>query len=125
MRLIDSSIWLEYFMNGPLAERAATYLSKPDSIITPSIVLYEVYRKVKIETNEEQALTAASQIEKTRIICFSEMIAYHAADISIQYKLPMADAIVYATADIHKARLVTSDSDFQHLPKVDYLNPEH
>jgi predicted nucleic acid-binding protein len=33
----------------------------------------------------------------------------------------MADAIVYATALVYKATLITSDADFKRLPGVVYL----
>ena len=36
-------------------------------ILTPAIVLFEVYKKIKRERSEEEALIAVAQIEKTRI----------------------------------------------------------
>jgi predicted nucleic acid-binding protein len=121
MKLIDSSGWLEYFMNGTTAERYASFLEKPETIFTPTIVLYEVYKKLKRQLGEEEALLGAAQIEKTHMVGFSEAIAYRAADLSLQYKLAMADAIVYATADHCHATLVTSDADFKGLPGVSYI----
>jgi len=44
--LLDSSGWIEYLTGGPLADRYATYLTSQHSIITPTIVLYEVYKKI-------------------------------------------------------------------------------
>jgi predicted nucleic acid-binding protein len=43
-----------------------------------------------------------------------------AADLSLDHQLAMADAIVYATAILHDATVVTSDSDFESLPGVIY-----
>ena len=121
MNLVDSSGWMEYFMNGPLAERYAPFLSRTGEVMTPTIVLYEVYKKIKGELDEEYALTAAAQIEKTTVIPMSNTIAYRAADISLKHKLAMADSIVYATADLHGARLITSDRDFKSLKGVLYF----
>ena len=54
MIIIDSSGWLHYFMNGDLAESYARYLTKRfREIVTPSIVLYEVYKKLRKEVDEE------------------------------------------------------------------------
>ncbi len=47
--LLDSSGWIEFFTGGPLADRYATYLTSRHDIITPTIVLYEVYKKIKRE----------------------------------------------------------------------------
>jgi predicted nucleic acid-binding protein len=119
--LVDSCGWLEVFIDGPLAERYAAYLSTPAQVVTPTIVLYEVYKKVRVERNEEDALRAAAQMKKTRLIPLTEPIALTAADLGLAHRLAMADAIVYATAILYSARLVTSDADFELLPQVTYL----
>lgn len=46
----------------------------------------------------------------------TESIALTAADLSLDRRLAMADAIVYATAVLHPADLVTSDSDSSACP---------
>jgi hypothetical protein len=43
--LLDSSGWIEFFTGGPLADRYSGYFSSRYEIITPTIVLYEVYKK--------------------------------------------------------------------------------
>lgn len=45
--LLDSSGWIEFLTGGPLAERYAPYLTSRYQLITPTIVLYEVYKKIK------------------------------------------------------------------------------
>ena len=50
--LLDSSGWIEFFTGGPLAERYAPYLTSRHQLITPTIVLYEVYKKIKRERGE-------------------------------------------------------------------------
>ena len=122
MRVIDSSGWIEYFLNGPVAERYAHFLERPQEIITPTIVLYEVYKKVKKESDQEWALEAAEQMERTQVADLSSAIAYEAADWSLSEGLAMADAIVYTTARFYKAELVTSDIDFKGLPGVRFIS---
>jgi predicted nucleic acid-binding protein len=121
MILVDSCGWLEFFTDGPLADAYFSYLKKTREIITPTIVLYEVYKKIKKERNEEKALLASAQIKETQIINFSEYIALTAADISLSHSLPMADAIVYATASMKKAKVVTSDQHFKPLKNVIFI----
>jgi toxin FitB len=110
--LVDSSGWLKFFTDGPLAEKYAPYLSDLSQILTPAVVLYEVYKKVRRELGEEDALVAAAQLKKTRIIPLTDKIAMRAAELSLEHHLAMADAMVYATAMLHGVLLVTSDSDF-------------
>jgi len=121
MKVIDSSGWLEFFTNGPLADDYVAHLATPAEILTPTVVVYEMYKKIKRECAVEEALVVVAQLEKTRIIPLSASLALAAADFSLAHKLAMADAIVYATARAHFAQLFTSDSDFIGLPEVVYL----
>jgi predicted nucleic acid-binding protein len=122
MNVVDSSGWIEFFTDGPLAREYAKYLSKPSEVLVPSIVLYEVYKKIKGEKNEELALMAASTMMASRIIPLTEDLSLVAADISLSHKLAMADAIVYASASQEGVKLVTSDKDLQGLPEVIYYS---
>lgn len=121
MLLVDSSGWLEFFMDGPLAGAYAQHLKHPNDVLTPTIVVYEVYKIIKRQRSEEEALTAAAQMGKTQLVPLNDAIALTAADASLTYQLAMADAIVYATALTNKAKLVTSDADLASLPGVVYL----
>ena len=121
MIVVDSSGWIEYFTEGPNARRYGRYLEKPSDLVTPTIVLYEVYKLIKRERTEEEALLAAAQIQKTRMVPLSESLSLAAADLSLERRLAMADAIVYATAQAEGAELVTGDRDLKGLPGVTYL----
>ena len=119
--LVDSSGWLEFFTDGPLASEYASHLKHLPSIITPTVVLYEVYKIIKRQRSEEEALAAVAQMGKTRIIPLTDTIAFTAADLSLAHQLGMADAIVYATALAEGVRVLTSDADLAPLPGVTYL----
>ncbi|MGH7181166.1 MAG: type II toxin-antitoxin system VapC family toxin, partial [Nitrospiraceae bacterium] len=82
---------------GPLTGRYAAYLTLRYQLTTPTIVLYEVYKKIKRERGEETALWFAGRLNATQVGHLTESIALLAADVSLQYGLVMADAIVYAT----------------------------
>jgi len=121
VKLVDSSGWVELLTDGPLADEYAVHLEDPEQVLTPSIVLFEVYKWVKRERGEEEALQVAAQLEKTEVAPLTSTIALTAADASLEHGLAMADAIVYATAAVHEAELVTSDRDFASLSGVTYL----
>ena len=121
MILVDSSGWIEFFTGGANAGKYGVYLEQTSQIVTPTMVLYEVYKIVKRERTEEEALLAAAQIQKTRLIPLSESLALAAADVSLEFRLAMADAVVYATARAENAELVTGDKDLRGLPGVTYL----
>ncbi len=119
--LVDSSGWIEFFTDGPLADEYASYLKRPQDLVTPTVVLYEVYKVIKRQRSEEEALAAVAQMGKTRVVPLTDSVALTAADLSLVYHLAMADAIVYATALTEHTTVVTGDADLQHLPDVRYL----
>lgn len=121
MVLVDSCGWIEFFTNGPRAAEYSKYLKNPSKVITPTIILYEVYKKIKKERTEDAALLAVSLINKTRLIPLTESIALTAADLSLKYSLPMADAIVYATAFEEKCQIITNDIHFKDIERVVFI----
>ena len=121
MILVDSYGWIEYFADGPLSHKYQKYLTNPKDVVTPVIVIYEVYKKIKRERGERAALEALAHITRTNIIAPDETLALKAADVSLDFKLPMADAIVYATGIIRNCEVVTSDPHFKGLPKVIFI----
>ncbi len=121
MILVDSFGWIEYLAEGQLAERYEEYLTNLAEVVTPTIVLYEVYKKLRRERKEEEALLVIAQIMKTKVVPLSEEIALSAAEVTLKHTLPMADAIVYATAMKEACPVVTSDPHFKGLEDVIYL----
>jgi predicted nucleic acid-binding protein len=119
--VVDSSGWLEFLTDGVLADEYAGHLRQPAAVITPTIVMYEVYKHAKRLLSEEDALDAVAAMQKTRVVALTDELALLAADLSLAHKLPMADAIVLATAQSHDADVVTSDSDFAGVPGVVYI----
>ena len=119
--LMDSSGWIEYFTEGPLAELYAPYFEPRHDRIIPTIVLYEVYKIIKRERGEETALLFSGQLSICPVVQLTESIAYLAADLSLLHGLAMADAIVYATAKDQDAQVVTGDTDLKDLPGVIYI----
>ena len=114
--LVDSHGWIEYFSEGPLATKYAKYIENANisEYITPSIVLFEVYKKIKSTVGENKALKAIAHIiEHTRIISIDKKIVLNAAEISIGTKLTMADSLIKAIAEEMDAKIVTGDAHFK------------
>ena len=121
MIVVDSSGWLEFLTDGALADQYAPHLRQPMSVVTPTIVVYEVYKHAKRLLSEEDAVDAVAAMQKTQIIPLSNELALVAADLSLAHRLPMADAIVLATAQAYNADVITSDADFADVPGVRYI----
>jgi predicted nucleic acid-binding protein len=123
LKLIDSYGWIEYFSDGRLANKYAPYIedANENNSVTPTVVLYEVYRRLKKQKGEQIALEAYAQITRTKIVPLDEDLALMAADISLEKGLAMADAIIYSTATLHSAELLTSDKDLKDLKGTRFI----
>lgn len=121
--IVDSSGWIEYMGAGPKAEGFAVYLESQAILLLPSIVVYEVHKKVCREQGKGKADEFVSQAFGfgDRLIPLALELAILASTLSLDAHLSLADAIIYATAQKHKAHLVTSDAHFMNLPDVTIL----
>lgn len=122
MIIIDSCGWLEWFTDGELADQYKEYIAAPENTLMPVIILYEVYKILKREVGEEKALIAAGYMQRSSIIPFDDTLALAAADIALNEKLAMADAIIVATSRAHNCKIVTSDADLKNQINVDYIS---
>ena len=121
MHIVDSCGWLEWLTDGSLAGRYEKYLQDGDQILIPGVVLYEVYKVLKREVGEEKAILAVSYMQQSTIIPLDDNLAIKAADTALLHGLAVADAMVYATAQVHESLLYTSDKDFKDLPLVQWI----
>ncbi len=120
MNLVDSSAWLEYFADGPNADFFAPAIERTRDLLVPTIVVFEVYKRVLQQRQERAALEAVSVLQHGQLIELTASLAIAAARISQHEKLPMADSIILATARARNATIWTQDSDFQEMDRVKY-----
>ncbi|MCU1246512.1 MAG: uncharacterized protein JWN02_2422 [Acidobacteria bacterium] len=118
MTVVDSPGWIELFTDGPLADAYESRLRDAASILVPAIVIDEVYKRLKRDLSEDDALIAVSAIQRSRVIPVDQEVALTAVDLSLEHGLAMADSLVLATARLHDADLLTSDRDFEGLAGV-------
>lgn len=121
MNIVDSSGWLEYFAKGANGEQFAPVIQNTGELVVPTITMYEVFKRVALLRDEEEALKAVALMSTGRVVDLTMEIALSAAGLSIDHHLPMADSIILATAHMHDATLWTQDEHFAGLDKVIYI----
>jgi len=121
MNVVDSSGWLEYFIDGQNASCFAPTLKEVDSLIVPTVSIYEVFKVMLRESGDSAALQAASAMQKGTVIDLTPRLAMSAASLSLKHALPMADSIILATAQAYDATLWTQDIDFKAIDSVKYF----
>jgi predicted nucleic acid-binding protein len=118
--LAFQSAWLEFFADGPNAGEFAAAIEDADSLIVPTITLFEVFKRIRVQRDADSALEAIAFMQRGRPVDLDADLAIEAADLSVDLKLPLADSIILATARRHEAVLWTQDSDFEGIPGVEY-----
>jgi predicted nucleic acid-binding protein len=127
MRVVDTSAWIECLKGSALGRTLANELSAPAAWLAPTIVQLELAKGALRESDAEKAedIIVFTSTNYT-VIPLDTAIAAFAAELSTRHKLATADAIVYATAQLHDAELLTCVRHFENLPSVRYLpNPTH
>ncbi len=123
--IVDSSGWIEYFIDGPNAESFAAAIEDTENLVIPAIILTEVYRWMLINANETDGLAAVTAMKQGKVVPLDDQLSILAAEVSHRHKLPLADGVIYATAKNQGSELITQDADMEGLPLVIYVrHPE-
>ena len=120
MNVVDSSGWLEYFANGPNADFFAPAIEDMGRLIVPSVSILEVFKRVLQQRGESDALQAVAVMQQGQVVDLDTTLALRAGKVGVALKLPLADSIILATAQVYGAVLWTQDADFDGLPDVKY-----
>lgn len=121
MNIVDSCGWLEFFADGPNADFYAAAIADTEHLFVPTVVLLEVFKRILQQRDEESALQAVAIMHQGLIIDLSAELALLAAKLGHTHKLPMADAIIFASAQQVGAVIWTQDADFVGLENVRYI----
>ncbi|MBL8450950.1 MAG: type II toxin-antitoxin system VapC family toxin [Dechloromonas sp.] len=121
MRVVDTSVWIEWLIGSPLGKRLAPEIPDKAQCLVPTIVQLELAKWLTREAGEEKADQMIAYTQKCIVVPLDTTLALKAADLHRQFKLATADAIVYATALEHSADLLTCDAHFEALPGVAYV----
>ncbi|MDR0868465.1 MAG: type II toxin-antitoxin system VapC family toxin [Planctomycetota bacterium] len=121
MNIVDSSCWIEYYATGDLEKEIVETIEAVAELLVPSIVVYEVFKKILADKTHYDALAAVAHLRRGKIIDLNEELALIAVNASRKHRLPLADSIIYATAQKHHCALWTKDRHFAGLECVRYF----
>jgi len=122
MNIVDSSGWLEYFADGANAGFFAPAIENTAELVIPTICVYEVFKRINQQRNENDALQAAALMQQGHVVDLDVTLALNAARISLDLHIPMADSIILATARVCDAIIWTQDDDFESIDNVRYVS---
>lgn len=122
MRVVDTSAWIECLEGSDLGQKLADELPAPSGWLVPTIVQLELLKWALREDGPDKAeeILSFTSTDFT-VIPLDTAIAAYAAELGSHHKLAIADSIIYATAQLHNADLLTCDRQFENLPGVRFL----
>jgi predicted nucleic acid-binding protein len=122
MNIVDSSCWLEFIEDSLIGNEVALVIADVEHLLVPTIVLYEVCRKLTAMRGSTYAQGFIQGMLNAQVVPLDVPLSISAASISQKHQLAMADSIIYATAIQHDAILWTADKHFEDLPNVRYFD---
>jgi toxin FitB len=120
VNVVDSCGWLAYFTQDNTAEFFAPVLQNTDQLLVPSIVVYEVSKRIEQLFGQSGMDKAMPYLKLGRFVSPDWDVCVQAARTAKTHKLHMADALIWQTAQAHGAMLYTQDAALAHLPGVKY-----
>jgi predicted nucleic acid-binding protein len=121
MNLVDSSGWLAFFADEKNASKFAKPLEDTDSLLVPTIIMYEVFKVILREKGEQAAIVVQAHLQQGTIVELSPQLALSASRLSLEHRLPMADSIILSTARSFNACIWTQDEHFSGMTSVKYF----
>ena len=116
---LDSSAWLSYFLaENDLSKR---FIEGGNHLLMTSVLsIFEVKRKMLMKNFKEHKIDEFLNFIKSRglIIELDEEVCRNAAAISINHKLHTMDSLIYGSALLNNATLISGDNHFEGLDKV-------
>lgn len=124
MNVVDSSGWIEFFVEGANASFFSEPLAEVDTLLVPTVSILEVSKFVLRHRDEAEMLQAVASMRRGELVDLDGELALLAAKLSVDLGLPLADSIIYTTAQRAGATLWTQDTDFEGLDNVQFVPAE-
>ena len=118
MRVVDTSAWIEWLAASPAGAILAAEIPPQEAWLVPTIVQLELAKWLNREAGDDKSDQVTAFASMCVVVPLDTRIALAAAELCVRHRLATADAIVYATALLHDADLLTCDAHFDGLPGV-------
>jgi predicted nucleic acid-binding protein len=119
--LYDTSIWIEWLIGSHLGKSFNAKFANIETFLIPTLVQFELQKWCLREQNEAEAERLLALTMTGVVVPLDTAIAIQAAILAKRHSLHSTDALIYATATLSNATLVTCDAHFHGLAGVQYF----
>lgn len=116
--VVDSSGWIEHFLDSEQAEFFASALANSADLIVPALSIYEVHKRLSRGLPADVVHNCLDVMRRGTVVDITDTRAVQASLIGQRHKLALADSVMYSIAQEFGATLWTQDIDYQGLPGV-------
>lgn len=119
--VLDAFAWVEYFLGSERGEKVKGFI-EGSKCITPTIVIAELSAKYSSEGKD-----FANKLKfikfNTNVAVLNDEIAALSGKLKIEQRktkkeFGMADSIIYATAIVYNAKIITGDPHFNNIKEA-------
>ncbi len=117
--LIDSSLWIDYLVNANHKD----LVESEKKLLLATVSIIEIRKKLnKLNISKKEIAEKIDYVKKQSILInLDERVADKASQLIIEKEIHLADSIVYASALLNNAILLTLDNDFRGFDNVKVL----
>jgi predicted nucleic acid-binding protein len=120
-RLYDTRFFFDYFYSNDqellkkLKQEAKSTKEKLVSVLT----IHELHHiNMKRSSKEVAALRSHTVLAEFKVVNVDYSIAVQSAELRITHKMPMADSVIAATAQVNGCTLISDDAHFKGIPHL-------
>ena len=117
----DTRFFVEYFYSGDAGflRRLKEDLRAVRERMVSALTIHEVYRVNLEREGREVAILRSETIQRDfNVVDVDYKMAVRSAELRSKHRIPMADSVIAATAQIHGCPLVSDDAHFKQIPDL-------
>ena len=120
-RLYDTRFFVEYFYsrNAELLRKLKEELRLVKERMVSSLTVHEIHRINLLREGKDVTVLRSSTIKRDfKILSVDYKTAIKSAEIRTKHKMPMADSVIAATAQIYECSLFSDDDHFKEIENL-------
>ena len=120
-RLYDTRFFVEYFYteDAELLRKLKEELRLVKERMASSLTIHEIHRINFLKEGKDVASLRSNTIKRDfKVVDVDYKIALKSAEIRIKHKIPMADSVIAATAQIYECSLFSDDNHFKEIESL-------
>ncbi len=122
MNLYDTRFFFEHYYsdNEMILEKTRTHLRANETKYISAVTVHEVFKISLEREGREVANTRTTLLEKEfEVIPVEYTVAKRSAELRSKYRIPMADSMVAASAELFRLRCVSDDPHLRQVREIE------